>query len=132
VHATNPNARARLWQKHYWGSPKQVALYNLRTSVEQKYSRVKDRHGTNMSAGFVRIAGLTAMTLAINLVFIADNIRELETWAYRHADLDEAQRNHPLLRCYEKLVHLELTREEMDEFSIYLLERRAHELKEAS
>ena len=132
VHATNPNARARLWQKHYWGSPKQVALYNLRTSVEQKYSRVKDRHGTNMSAGFVRIAGLTAMTLAINLVFIADNIRELETWADRHADLDEEQREHPLLATHRRHVHLELTREEADRLSAFLLNTDKSEIKLAS
>jgi hypothetical protein len=132
VHATNPNARARLWQKYYWGSEKQIELYNLRTAVEQKNSRIKDRHGTNMSKGFVRIAGQTAMTLAIGIICIANNVAEIETWAERHGELDDDQREHPLLKKYEESVFLELTREEVDAMTAYLVDRGLGELKAAS
>lgn len=131
VHANNPNARARLWQRHYWGSRKQIQLYNARTSIEQKFSRVKDRHGTNMSKGFVRVAGLTAMTLAVGLVFIASNVRDLETWANRHADLSEDEFMHPLLASRDESVHLELTRSQADEFAEYLRHRQQRDLPAA-
>mgnify|MGYP000064034356 CR=1 FL=1 len=68
----------------------------------------------------------------MNLVFIADNIRELETWAHRHADLGEEQHEHPLLATHRASVRLELTREEADRLSACLLKTDKSETKLAS
>lgn len=67
IASTDANARARLWQPHYWGTPEQTRQMDLRTSVEQYYSRMKDWNGNDMSRGFVRVTGLARVTLAVAL-----------------------------------------------------------------
>lgn len=109
VHASDPNAKARLWQRKYWGTKDQVAQTDRRTSVEQCFSRLKDRGATNMTRGFVRVTGLARVTLAVGLLAVAANIRELEDWAETHDD--GRAPGHPLLQPREPWVVLCLSDE---------------------
>lgn len=106
IHASDPNAKARLWQRNYWGTPEQVAQTDRHTSVEQSFARMKDKQGVDMSRGFVRVTGLARVTLAVGLLAVASNIRELEKWASDHND-DRAP-DHPLLQPRENFVVLHL------------------------
>jgi len=141
IYASNPNARARLWQKYYWGSKKQVEWQNRRTSVEQKFSRVKDRQGTDMSKGFVRVPGLAAMTLAVGLVFVASNMKDLRTWVDNGFAREDVDLDHPLLAESETAVHVELDRDALEaltllanhreEFQAFLAAQQASAAKES-
>ena len=75
IASTDSNARARLWQSHYWGTPDQTRQMDRRTSVEQYFSRMKDANGNDMSRGFVRVTGLARVTLAVALQAVATNIQ---------------------------------------------------------
>jgi len=79
VQSDDRNAKGRLWQPRYFGTPEQVEQLNRRTSVEQAFARLKSKDGTNMGRGFVRVTGMARVTLAVGLMAVATNIRELET-----------------------------------------------------
>jgi hypothetical protein len=114
VHVSDPNAKGRLWQPLYWGTPEQVAQTDRRTSVEQSFSRMKDKEGVDMSRGFVRVTGLARVSLAVGLLAVASNIRELEKWALDHND-DRAP-DHPLLQPRDDFVVLHLKPADAEDF----------------
>ena len=110
ISADDRNAKARLWQRHYWGTPEQTAETDRRTSVEQAFSRLKDSNGTDMTRGFVRVVGLARVSLAVGLMAVATNIRELEVWAVRHDD--GRAPGHPLLKPRDDFVVFHMSPEE--------------------
>jgi hypothetical protein len=121
ISATDPNARARLWQPHYWGTPEHTRQVDLRTSVEQYFSRMKDANGNDMSRGFVRVTGLARVTLAVALQAVATNISELETWAAEYGD--ERSPGHPLLQPRDPYVVMHLPAHEARELEEWRRER---------
>jgi hypothetical protein len=121
IAATDPNARARLWQPHYWGTPEHTQQVDLRTSVEQYFSRMKDANGNDMSRGFVRVTGLARVTLAVALQAVATNISELETWAAQYGD--ERSPGHPLLQPRDPYVVMHLPADEARELEEWRRER---------
>ena len=121
IAATDPNARARLWQPYHWGTREQTRQMDLRTSVEQYFSRMKDSNGNDMSRGFVRVTGLARVTLAVALQAVATNISELETWAATYGD--ERSPGHPLLQPRDPFVVLHLPADEAKELEEWRRER---------
>jgi hypothetical protein len=122
VHVADPNAKGRLWQPLYWGTPNQVAQTDRRTSVEQLFSRMKDREGVDMSRGFVRVTGLARVTLAVGLLAVATNIRELEKWASEYDD--DREPGHPLLQPRDQFVVRHLSLVEAQELEEYMVRKR--------
>lgn len=122
VHANQPNAQGKLWQDHYWGSDPQLRQMARRTSIEQVFAKRKDRHGTNLDRGFVRVSGLTAMTFALGMVVLAGNIRDLEAWVGNgHCTLDTS---HPLLQPRSSHVVLHLDHQQALDYEEFLRTRR--------
>lgn len=124
VRMDDPNARARLWQDDYWGTPEHTRKMNRRTSIEQAFSKLKspDMHG--MSRGFVRVAGLARVTLAVGMIIVAHNIRVLETFAERHNDEARAA-DHPLMQPRDEHVVLHLDQDEAAAFAAFRAARGA-------
>lgn len=121
ISSSDVNTRARLWQPLYWGTPDQTQQMDLRTSVEQYFSRMKDANGNDMSRGFVRVTGLARVTLAAALQGVATNISELETWAAKYGD--ERSPGHPLLQPRDPFVVMHLPADEAKELEEWRRER---------
>jgi hypothetical protein len=122
--ATDPNAKAKLWQKHYWGTPAQVAETDRRTSVEQVNGKMKASEGTCMSRGFVRVTGLARVTMAIGFIAVAQNIRALEAWARSHDD--GRAPGHELLKARDDFVVIHLPRANAGQWDEFQAWRRRH------
>lgn len=122
--ANDPNAKAKLWQQHYWGTPAQVAETDRRTSVEQVNSRIKDSEGTCMSRGFVRVTGLARVTMAIGFIAVAHNIRALEAWSRSHDD--GRAPGHELLKARDDFVVLHLPQDDAEQWDAFQAWRRRH------
>lgn len=122
--AADPNAKAKLWQKYYWGTPAQVAEFDRRTSVEQVNGKMKASEGTCMSRGFVRVTGLARVTMAIGFIAVAHNIRALEAWARSHDD--GRSPGHELLKPRDDFVVIHLPRSDAGQWDEFQAWRRRH------
>lgn len=121
VYSSEPTAQGRLWQGQPWGTPKQVAQFSRRTSVEQVFAQLKDANGIDMSRGFVRVTGLGRVTLAAAFMAVASNIQELATWSAKYGD--ERAPAHPLLQPPGQFVVLHLNKDEAEAFAAFRRER---------
>jgi len=83
------NAKTR--QKHDYPSPAHRKSYARRTAVERSNSTAKDRATTDVSRGWCRLMGLTAVSVFLACLFVVRNERVLDAFAARQEE-DERRR----------------------------------------
>lgn len=81
-----PAVNAKTGQKHDYPSTAWRRSYTRRTAVERSYSTVKDPASNDVSRGWCRVMGLTAMTILITCVFVVRNLRVLDAYDARVAE----------------------------------------------
>jgi hypothetical protein len=77
---------AKTRQKHDYPSKAHRASYARRTAVERTFSTTKDRASIDMTRGWCRVMGLTAISLMATMAFVARNERVLDAFAARQAE----------------------------------------------
>jgi hypothetical protein len=77
---------AKTAQKWDYPSKAHRISYARRTAVERSFSTAKDRASNDMTRGWCRLMGLTAISLFAACVFVARNERILDTFAARQTD----------------------------------------------
>jgi hypothetical protein len=87
------NVNAKTAQKHDYPSPQHRHSYNRRSAAERTYATVKDPATNDLSRGWCRIMGLTAIALFTATVFIARNIRIHDAFAARQAENERRAAN---------------------------------------
>jgi hypothetical protein len=86
-----PEVLAKTAQKHDYPSKAHRASYARRTAVERTFSTTKDRATNDMTRGWCRLGGVTAITLFAVATFVARNQRIVDAFEVRQAD-DERRR----------------------------------------
>jgi hypothetical protein len=81
-----PVVNAKTAQKHDYPSPEHRVSYNRRSAAERTYATVKDPATNDLSRGWCRVMGLTAIALFTATVFIARNLRIADAFAARQAE----------------------------------------------
>jgi hypothetical protein len=81
-----PAVNAKTSQKHDYPSPQHRRSYARRTAAERAYSTVKDPATNNLSRGWCRLTGTTAIALCTAAVVVARNLRIAHAFAARQAD----------------------------------------------
>jgi hypothetical protein len=81
-----PAINAKTAQKHDYPSPAHRQSYSRRTAAERTNSTVKDPASTDITRGWCRVMGLTAMTLFVVCAFIVRNGRVLDAYESRQHD----------------------------------------------
>ena len=81
-----PSVNAKTAQKHDYPSPQHRRSYNRRSGAERTFSTIKDPATNDISRGWCRIMGLTAIAMFTATVLIARNLRIHDTHAARHAE----------------------------------------------
>ena len=87
-----PEVTAKTAQKHDYPSRVHRLSYARRTAVERSFSRTKDRASTDMTQGWCRVMGVTAISLFAAAAFVVRNINVLDAFALREAE-DERRRS---------------------------------------
>ena len=80
-----PTVNAKTAQKHDYPSPAHRTSYNRRTAAERTFSTLKDRARTDLSRGWCRQMGLTAIALHTATALITRNIRVADAFTARQA-----------------------------------------------
>jgi hypothetical protein len=80
---------AKTAQKHDYPSRQHRRSYARRTAAERTFSTAKDPASNNISRGWCRLTGLTAITLFTASLLIVRNQRILTAWAARQARNDQ-------------------------------------------
>ncbi|MGO9905427.1 MAG: hypothetical protein ACLP4R_18815 [Solirubrobacteraceae bacterium] len=80
-----PSINAKTAQKHDYPSPAHRTSYNHRTAAERTFATLKDPATTDISRGWCRLIGLTAIALFTATAPIARNIRVADAHAARQA-----------------------------------------------
>jgi hypothetical protein len=81
-----PSINAKTAQKHDYPSAAHRTSYNRRTAAERTFATLTDRATNDLSRGWCRQTGLTAIALHITTALIARNIRVADAFAARQAD----------------------------------------------
>jgi hypothetical protein len=81
-----PSVNAKTAQKHDYPSPAHRRSYARRSAAERAYATVKDPATNDLSRGWCRLTGLTAIALFTAAVFVARNLRIADAFAARQAD----------------------------------------------
>jgi hypothetical protein len=81
-----PSINAKTAQKHDYPSPQHRTSYNRRTASERTFSTLTDRATNDLSRGWCRQMGLTAIALHTATALIARNIRIHDTFQTRQAE----------------------------------------------
>lgn len=77
---------AKTQQKHDYPSRSHRVSYARRTAVERTFSTTKDRASTDMTRGWCRVMGLTALSMFTLMAFVARNERILSTFSATQAE----------------------------------------------
>jgi hypothetical protein len=77
---------AKTAQKHDYPSKAHRISYARRTAVERTFSTAKDRASNDMTKGWCRVMGVTAISLFAATVFIVRNERVLDAFEAREAE----------------------------------------------
>jgi hypothetical protein len=77
---------AKTAQKHDYPSKAHRISYARRTAVERTFSTAKDRASNDMTTGWCRLMGTTAISLFAATLFVVRNERILDAFAERRAD----------------------------------------------
>ena len=80
-----PTVNAKTAQKHDYPSPQHRTSYNRRTASERTFSTLTDRATTDLSHGWCRQTGLTAIALHTATALIARNTRVADAFTARQA-----------------------------------------------
>jgi hypothetical protein len=81
-----PTVNAKTAQKHDYPSPAHRASYNRRTAAERTFATLTDRATNDLSRGWCRQMGLTAIALHIATTLIARNIRVTDAFTARQTE----------------------------------------------
>lgn len=82
-------------QKHYWGSPEQVALFNRRTFVEGWFGTLKGDKSANKHRGGHLYRGIVHASLDAAVYTAIANTINLRSW---HEDTGRVVQGHPLIK----------------------------------
>jgi hypothetical protein len=77
---------AKTAQKHDYPSKSHRISYARRTAVERSFSTAKDRASNDMTRGWCRVMGTTAISLFAASLFVVRNERILDAFAAKAAD----------------------------------------------
>jgi len=77
---------AKTAQKHDYPSQAHRFSYARRTAVERTFSTAKDRASNDMTKGWCRLMGITAISLFAATLFVVRNERILDAFADRQAE----------------------------------------------
>ncbi len=77
---------AKTAQKHDYPSKAHRISYGRRTAVERTFSTAKDRASNDMTRGWCRLMGTTAISLFATTLFVVRNERILDAFAAKAAD----------------------------------------------
>ena len=80
------SVNAKTAQKHDYPSAAHRDSYARRSGAERTYATVKDPATNDLSRGWCRLMGLTAIALFTTTVFIARNLRVADAFAARQAE----------------------------------------------
>jgi hypothetical protein len=86
---------AKTAQKHDYPSRAHRYSYARRTAVERTFSTTKDRASTDLTRGWCRVMGLTAISLFAATSYVARNERILDAFRAKEAE-DERRLSHGL------------------------------------
>jgi hypothetical protein len=81
-----PSVNAKTTQKHDYPSAAHRASYNRRTAAERTFATLTDRATNDLSRGWCRQTGLTAIALHAATALIARNIRIADAFTARQAE----------------------------------------------
>jgi len=81
-----PDTHAKTAQKHDYPSKAHRKSYARRSSAERSFSTLKDPASNDISRGWCRLMGLTAITLLTAALAIIRNLRILTAWNNRQED----------------------------------------------
>ena len=77
---------AKTAQKHDYPSQAHRHSYARRTAVERTFSTAKDRASNDMTKGWCRLMGTTAISLFAASLFVVRNERILDAFANKEAE----------------------------------------------
>jgi hypothetical protein len=80
-----PEVNAKTTQKHDYPSRAHRRSYARRSAAERAYATVKDPATNDLSRGWCRLTGITAIALFTATTFIARNLRVTDAFAARQA-----------------------------------------------
>ena len=80
------SVNAKTSQKHDYPSAAWRASYARRTAVERSYSTIKDPASNDISRGWCRLMGLSAITVFVTCCLVVRNWRVLDAFEAREAD----------------------------------------------
>jgi hypothetical protein len=80
-----PGVTAKTAQKHDYPSKAHRRSYARRTAAERTFSTAKDPASNDISRGWCRLMGLTAITLFTATLLIVRNQRIMDAWDARQA-----------------------------------------------
>jgi hypothetical protein len=81
-----PSVNAKTAQKHDYPSAAWRASYARRTAVERTYSTIKDPASNDISRGWCRLMGLSAITVFVTCCLVVRNWRVADAFEAREAD----------------------------------------------
>lgn len=81
-----PTVNAKTAQKHDYPSAAWRASYARRTAVERSYSTIKDPASNDVSRGWCRLMGLSAITIFVTCCLVVRNLRALDAFEARAAE----------------------------------------------
>jgi len=79
------SVNAKTAQKHDYPSAAWRASYARRTAVERSYSTIKDPASNDVSRGWCRLMGLSAVTVFVTCCLVVRNLRVLDAFEARAA-----------------------------------------------
>lgn len=88
-----PDVTGKTAQKHDYPSQAHRVSYARRSAAERTFATTKDPASNNISRGWCRLMGLTAITLAVTCLFVVRNDRILTAHHTRQADQARRQAN---------------------------------------
>ncbi len=80
-----PEVAAKTTQKHDYPSKAHRQSYTRRTAAERTFSTAKDPASNDISRGWCRLMGLTAITLFTASLLAVRNLRIMAAWTARQA-----------------------------------------------
>jgi hypothetical protein len=81
-----PEVAAKTAQKHDYPSAAHRRSYARRTAAERTFSTAKDPASNDISRGWCRLTGLTAITLCVACLLIVRNQRIVSAYTARQAE----------------------------------------------
>lgn len=88
-----PAVNAKTAQKHDYPSKAHRRSYARRSAAERTFAGVKDPAANDLSRGWCRLTGLTAIALSAATVFVARNLRIADSHAARQAENERRAAN---------------------------------------